>query len=111
MNPVAKELWVKALRSGEYKQGLSCLHNVDENSYCCMGVLCEVYDKEVHSLLREKIYSNIIGATIETFDKSASVFPQVVLEWSRANNFMKFITLNDRDKKSFSEIADYIETL
>lgn len=30
--------WIKALRSGEYKQGEAMLFNKMHNSYCCLGV-------------------------------------------------------------------------
>jgi len=37
--------WVRALESGEYKQGNDCLcvvNNKNKRSYCCLGVLCKV---------------------------------------------------------------------
>jgi hypothetical protein len=34
--------WLKALRSGKYKQGLGSLHDPDGNTYCCLGVLHHV---------------------------------------------------------------------
>ena len=40
MNPELKEKWVKALRSGEYKQAFLSLRS--GQSYCCLGVLCVV---------------------------------------------------------------------
>jgi hypothetical protein len=44
------EKWVKALRSGEYKQCQETLCSVDyntgEKSYCCLGVLTDLYLKE-----------------------------------------------------------------
>lgn len=42
MNPDIKAQWVAALRSGEYKQGKERLHTAKDDSYCCLGVLCEV---------------------------------------------------------------------
>src|SRR5258708_2356684 len=33
--------WVKALRSGEYRQGNFMLRPTDD-TYCCLGVACEV---------------------------------------------------------------------
>lgn len=33
---------IEALRSGKYIQGINMLHNLRENSYCCLGVLCAV---------------------------------------------------------------------
>ena len=60
MKPEIAQRWVEALRSGEYKQGLSVLRRIDESgngqdSYCCLGVLCEIAVAEVienhHELL------------------------------------------------------------
>lgn len=33
-------MWIKALRSGEYKQTRKTLQ--DEYGYCCLGVLCKI---------------------------------------------------------------------
>ena len=40
MDKELKAKWVKALRSGEYAQGTGQLR--DGDSYCCLGVLCEI---------------------------------------------------------------------
>lgn len=45
MNKKIKEDWVKALRSGEYAQGKGELHNKEDNTFCCLGVLCDLYLK------------------------------------------------------------------
>lgn len=45
MKKEVMELWVKALRSGEYKQAKGVLQN-DRGGYCCLGVLCDVAEKE-----------------------------------------------------------------
>lgn len=43
MNADVKKLWVDALRSGEYKQGFGSLKSAeDKNTFCCLGVLCEI---------------------------------------------------------------------
>ena len=36
------ENWIKALRSGEYKQGKGTLWNRFTNTFCCLGVECKV---------------------------------------------------------------------
>jgi len=41
-----KDAWLSALRSGVYKQGKGALHDITENSYCCLGVLCDVIIKK-----------------------------------------------------------------
>ena len=47
MNKKVKAKWLEALRSGEYKQTTSTLMNPTTNGYCCLGVLCDLYAKEV----------------------------------------------------------------
>jgi hypothetical protein len=44
MLPYFRYIWVKALRSGDYKQGRSQLFIKDwmDDSYCCLGVLCDI---------------------------------------------------------------------
>lgn len=44
MNKYWKDQWVKALRSGEYKQGQHrlCREVDSECQYCVLGVLCDI---------------------------------------------------------------------
>ena len=42
MNKEIKKLWVDALRGGEYKQGKLRLCNLSQDTYCCLGVLCDL---------------------------------------------------------------------
>jgi len=41
MNPRIKQRWLDALRSGEYKQTMENLQ--DMNGFCCLGVLCDLH--------------------------------------------------------------------
>ena len=45
LNPRIKQLWLDALRSGEYVQGKYILRS-NQNTYCCLGVLGDVCVKE-----------------------------------------------------------------
>jgi len=45
MNTNIAKMWIDALRSGEYKQGKFVLHNVTKDTWCCLGVLCDLYQK------------------------------------------------------------------
>jgi hypothetical protein len=38
-----KDIWLQALRSGDYKQGSGALKKGD--SFCCLGVLCDLHSK------------------------------------------------------------------
>jgi hypothetical protein len=44
MDPVMKEKWIAALRSGKYQQGHLRLRTGD--AFCCLGVLCDLVDHE-----------------------------------------------------------------
>jgi hypothetical protein len=34
--------WIEALESGQFVQGKGTLRNPDKDTYCCLGVLCEI---------------------------------------------------------------------
>jgi hypothetical protein len=44
MHEHIKKLWVDALRSGNYQQGMGQLRFGD--TYCCLGVLCDLHDRD-----------------------------------------------------------------
>lgn len=53
--PTREELlteWVAALRSGKYQQGREYLHNRETNTYCCLGVVCDILTQ--HGILSTK---------------------------------------------------------
>lgn len=82
MKPEVKQQWIEALLSGDYKQTKQALQN--EEGYCCLGVLCDIYSKE-HSLDWGEYLEFDDGA----IDYSPYVFlgceelpPEVVVEWA-----------------------------
>lgn len=115
--------WVKALRSGKYKQGTGTLKQYDSKGnaqHCCLGVLCELYNQEMRKnkkkTIPEKIYDNDSNFSFgyTRFDGSCDGLPKSVRDWSGVkNNIGQFETenladLNDLGKK-FKTIADIIE--
>jgi len=118
MNKEVKAKWIKALRSGEYKQGNLRLRNTD-NEFCCLGVLCDLYAKENEngkwrtprdSITRETYGVEFkAGDTVE--DMSCTTLPESVVKWADIREkhiIVKLAKLNDADGCSFKEIADYI---
>jgi hypothetical protein len=102
--------WVKALRSGKYKKATGALCKVAKNgnkSYCCLGVLVELYNKE--HIDKEVFFE--------------SYLPYSVQKWANIDDGKGYIRgdhhyggktlaeLNDCDqsKRSFKRIADIIE--
>lgn len=49
MNSEIKTKWIETLLSGKYKQGTGALRKADEgrgDTFCCLGVLCDIMDPE-----------------------------------------------------------------
>ena len=105
--------WVNALRSGEYRQTKFRLK--EKNKYCCMGVLCDLYYKETGNgewiLYSPERWS---FRTDESHSKNRTIPPRDVWEWlgvdpefSEINQIFGY--KNDGEKRTFEEIADFIE--
>lgn len=98
--PMKKELrdkWVAALRSGEYIQGQETLRDTLNNTYCCLGVLCKVSGSP-----------NWDGEHMHGDYAFLQACAQKELGIS-AEDANRCVLLNDKEGKSFPEIADYIE--
>lgn len=114
MNEDIKNKWVRALRSGEYRQTKTKLKN--QNGYCCLGVLCELYSKETKNAAfsSQPVYWCADG-THEILDE-VSLLPVPIIQWaemkSSDGNLPQMNSLayqNDYAGSNFEEIADYIE--
>ena len=99
MKASVKKAWVKALRSGEYKQGQQWLCDAQEN-YCCLGVL---YDVAVDA---DWIFSGGCWSTANESDAFLSGYNDA-LGLSRSHE-IALANMNDAGTP-FSEIADWIE--
>ena len=121
MNKQVKERWIKALRSGKYKQGQHLLvsNDSDDKKYCCLGVLCQLYATE-----KKKGISKIkLGvATSSSGDRlpAKQFLPNIVREWAGLdvsdpivdyddNSTNRLTHLNDGYELDFNQLADIIE--
>ncbi len=119
MNPEVKQLWLDALRSGEYKQGRHKLKNTYEGSdnYCCLGVLCDLYTKENPTAKWTQNWQDDWYFNVDA-DSVSGTLPGAVMRWSGIadanpivcyeNTEESLATLNDRGVP-FVEIANIIE--
>lgn len=104
--------WVKALRSGKYKQAYGKLCAKDPQSgkkvaHCCLGVLCEIspYRSRYMTMTVNKSYSKGV------------ITPVLVATWAGLSNPDPVVSIAGGDKISalndtgckFNEIADLIE--
>jgi len=110
MNPQIKQKWVDALRSGEYQQTKGRLH--DENGFCCLGVLCDLYIKENQLEWEPSTHYN----NAYMFQDMAKILPISVMVWVGVgegnppvnDGDSSLAELNDQGS-TFNEIADLIE--
>src|SRR5689334_10310233 len=97
-----KDKWVAALRSGDYKQGHTFLRFKD--TFCCLGVACDVLfgpDGWV-----DRGFTGFHYGANSYSSPSPELLDKMGLTSSAMN---QLITLNDAERKSFPEIADWIE--
>jgi len=109
VNKTLKKKWVKALRSGKYKQTRGRLRTKNGARHCCLGVLCELMGR-----------SDWAGdpQTLPADELEKAGIPLVVgTALARMNDGFdpadgEFITEEGDEpvrEHSFSEIADHIE--
>jgi len=115
---IAKK-WVEELRSGKYKQGSEYL--CKDNHYCCLGVLCEIFTKEVALPTFKKIKEYRDGSEMVYYDNCHDVLPADVMEWSGLSTHIgEFFDPDSSDRMaslaelndcgySFKKLADIIE--
>lgn len=109
--------WVAALRGGEYKQGTDTLYDVSTQQYCCLGVLCDVYEKETGVIL-PKTSSGYYNVGEETLCELGEVKRWVGLKGDQGEfattggvPATMLTTLNDAyDEWDFNRLADLIES-
>lgn len=112
MKQEIKTKWIKALRSGKYKQTTGTLK--DEVGFCCLGVLCDIYRKEHKDLNLKWDYD-----TLGNFNCEKSELPYTVRKWAGLsksdpnvkinNETTTLIHLNDDAGLNFKEIAQVIQ--
>ena len=122
-----KKDWVKALRSGDYKQGKAFLHR--DGKFCCLGVLCELAASNIEvNIMKRNLHKN---DAVTMYDCNPSIPPLSVLGWALSGlkkdknkengeitnklkvyidgDYATLVTHNDVGK-SFMKIADAIDT-
>lgn len=116
MDENLKNEWIIALRSGEFKQGRASLFNPNNNSYCCLGVLCKILgatmyhedclDKSVLLKSTGEVLSGGGALLTQSFQRRIGLTDDVCSKLTYKNDFMDS---NNIHRYSFDDIANYIE--
>lgn len=76
-----KRKWLKALRSGEYQQGMRRLASVNgQTTYCCLGVLCDLAVKA--GVVSWKSEDGELFMQESPNKRQAHVLPTLVIDWA-----------------------------
>jgi hypothetical protein len=121
MNKEIAKKWVKALRSGKYKQGQAVLHGTKggKDTHCCLGVLCDLYQQDRRSKKKKMLNVDYYWGGV-TYDGAETDLPDAVLKWAgmKTNDgtwdiedgeISNLVYLNDDKRSSFNKIASIIE--
>lgn len=114
MDELLKAKWVKALRSGKYKQGVGKLKRRYEGQicHCCLGVLCEITQHEFPDMI--EVMDNTILTGIKYDDRDIRLHHELESSLRRAfgideSVMIQLIEMNDDERLNFKEIAEWIE--
>lgn len=109
MNQNILEQWTEALYSEDYTQGIRTLRSYD-NTFCCLGVLCDLYVKSDHG--QWTLRSNDTYA----LGGESSILPEKVAQWAGLHSTspevtyneesIEIVELNDEKGLDFKTIAD-----
>lgn len=109
MNENAKK-WLKALRSGKYKQIRGSLKNVE--GFCSMGVAIDICPLKSVTHIGDDLYKWLGMHTDYSHkplpEEIKGGFDQVKL-WLTFGGHINHVALNDRIELTFDEIADFTE--
>ncbi len=119
MNLDPKRLWLEALRSGGYQQGVDALASImrgHRDEYCCLGVACEV--AVMSGVELEKRVSNK-DFGVYTYDGMTDSLPYSVASWlgvdvadptvSTPTGVSRRLSQLNDDGRTFAELANLIE--
>ena len=102
---VAKK-WVKALRSGKYKQGQNYLKKFNDKGeprHCCLGVLCELYNDSMRKSNKKTLDTQTTQVydlpytpqEIVTFNGEDTSLPVEVKNWAGISDPLGLGTFHD----------------
>lgn len=103
-----KTKWIKALRSGRYKQEEGTLYDPHRGGYCCLGVgerICGVRKEFLADLGRPKDISIEVPE-----EKRMPTLPlTIVNQLAAMNDGTDDYTYKKYEKQTFKQIANWIE--
>jgi hypothetical protein len=105
MNPEIKIKWLDALRSGKYPKGKGRLrktktdvNGLENITYCCLGVLCDIIDNTRWNQKDE--YNNINGWYLPS---------EIAISLNIDNHNQSMLSSINDTTETFDDVIKYIE--
>jgi hypothetical protein len=119
----ARQLWINALRSGEFKQGEGSLRRAN-GERCCLGVACDVFARTegrgrwmVDAGRPGMVHFIVYNEDGHPIASNSGTLPEPVQQWlgladdsGYRNSGSSLVSDNDLFHKTFDEIADIVES-
>ncbi len=105
-------VWLKALKSGEYRKGYASLHEPSDCSYCCLGVALKTIGKEDRELFDRSYMSDEEASLFGlTYDTQEFVSRMNDIDYQRDVDFQNVLNnlLNNPDRYFVEGIAKEIK--
>jgi len=109
--------WIKALKSGRYKQTTGTLN--DKDGYCCLGVACKIlipknkwkYQTKMDENTGEETEIPYLEGDMPNYQKYAPTWLKEINDdiQKRREDGNSLDVLNDTEKYNFKEIAKALE--
>ena len=108
MNPQVKEMWVNALRSGEYNQATGKLKT--PQGFCCLGVLTDLYVKEKNQewILQSNNPEVIDPEDYYTFEQDHDFLPNSVRVWAGLDSVCPEVMVENDDYYEEYDADEYV---
>jgi hypothetical protein len=96
MDSYIAQQWTAALRSGEYEQGTGALNK--DGKYCCLGVLCDLFDRANPGEL--EVTERSSGAI--AYNGDSSLPSATVLNWAGLTDEYGSVMMSEQDRDGYS---------
>ncbi len=110
MNKAVVKKWIKALRSGDYKQSRGWIRC--EDTYCVLGVLCDLHIKEFDNSFGEWEEYEFANnrRQMYSYQGVSRELPALVDLWAELPHKVVSCLMEANDEGvGFKELANYIE--
>lgn len=107
--------WVKALRSGKFKQGQGTLKQFNkqgQTQHCCLGVLCELYNNQMKKNKKKTLPETVCDNDSDfsfgycRFGGKRDDLPREVKDWAGISSGLGKFYLSDDHYECLADLND-----